>query len=97
MEGDPLMQLEVAERAQLLTSILNILTPRQRKVIELRYGLVDGVPLSLKQIGAQFQPTLTRQKIWQIEEEALQGLRKDFQENEQLGKGLRELYNPALP
>ena len=53
------------------------LKPREIIVIKLRYGLVDGIPRSLAEIGREFN--LTRERIRQIEEKALDRLRKRFE------------------
>jgi len=50
------------------------LSPRERKVLELRYGLVDGETKTLEEIGLMFK--VTRERIRQIEENALNKLRK---------------------
>lgn len=48
------------------------LTSRESKILRLRYGLASGNPMTLEQIGAKMG--LTRERIRQIEEEALQKL-----------------------
>ncbi|MEJ2567842.1 MAG: RNA polymerase sigma factor RpoD/SigA, partial [candidate division WOR-3 bacterium] len=50
------------------------LSTRERKVLELRYGLVDGETKTLEEIGLMFK--VTRERIRQIEENALNKLRK---------------------
>ncbi len=50
------------------------LSPRERKVLELRYGLMDGETKTLEEIGLMFK--VTRERIRQIEENALNKLRK---------------------
>jgi len=52
---------------------LRVLTPRERRVIELRFGLIDDFPLTLEQVGEEFD--LTRERIRQIEAKALSKLR----------------------
>ncbi len=52
---------------------LAVLTPREREVIEMRYGLRDGCVRSLEEIGVFYQ--LTRERIRQIEAKALRKLR----------------------
>ena len=52
----------------------NSLSSRERKVLELRYGLLDGETKTLEEIGLMFQ--VTRERIRQIEENALNKLRK---------------------
>lgn len=56
-----------------IEEILTALTPREARVLELRYGLVDGHSYTLKEVGEKFG--LTRERIRQIENEALQRLR----------------------
>lgn len=53
------------------------LKPREIIVIKLRYGLVDGVPRSLAEIGRKFN--LSRERVRQIEEKALDRLRERFE------------------
>lgn len=50
------------------------LSARERKVLELRYGLIDGESKTLEEIGFMFN--VTRERIRQIEENALNKLRK---------------------
>ena len=56
-----------------LFNILRTLTPREAQVIELRYGLIDGRPRTLEEVGKQFK--ITRERIRQIEAKALRKLR----------------------
>ena len=49
------------------------LTPRERKILELRFGLVDGYARTLEEIGKQFK--VTRERIRQIEAKGLRKLR----------------------
>jgi RNA polymerase primary sigma factor len=53
--------------------LVEILTPRERKILRLRFGLDDGRPRTLGEIGEEFG--LTRERIRQIEARALQELR----------------------
>ena len=59
-------------REQLL-SIIETLTPREQKVIRLRYGLDDSHPRTLEEVGREFN--VTRERIRQIEAKALRKLR----------------------
>ena len=52
---------------------LGFLSPREREVLELRYGLVDGRAHTLEEVGRQFR--VTRERIRQIEARALRKLR----------------------
>ena len=56
-----------------LTQVLDSLADRERKVIELRSGLVDGHPRTLEEVGREFG--VTRERIRQIESKTLAKLR----------------------
>ncbi len=56
-----------------LMNILETLTPREQKVIRLRYGLDDSHPRTLEEVGREF--SVTRERIRQIEAKALRKLR----------------------
>ena len=56
-----------------LLSVLNSLTPREEKVLRLRYGVDDGRPRTLEEGGKEFN--VTRERIRQIEAKALRKLR----------------------
>ena len=56
-----------------LNQVLNTLTHRERKVIELRFGLTDGHPRTLEEVGREFG--VTRERIRQIESKTLCKLR----------------------
>ena len=58
---------------QNLDTILRTLTPREQRIIQLRFGLLDDRPLTLEQVGHEFH--LTRERIRQIEAKALSKLR----------------------
>ncbi len=55
-----------------LIKALNSLTERERKVIELRFGLKDGIPMTLEQVGKKLG--VTRERIRQIEAKAIRKL-----------------------
>ena len=68
---------EVAENKMLkeiLIKVLQTLTPREQKVIRLRYGIDDGRQRTLEEVGKEFN--VTRERIRQIETKALQKLRQ---------------------
>jgi len=56
-----------------LMSVIETLTPREQKVIRLRYGLDDAHPRTLEEVGKEFN--VTRERIRQIEAKALKKLR----------------------
>lgn len=56
-----------------LRDVLDTLNPREREVLEQRFGLVDGAGRTLEEVGKQFQ--VTRERIRQIEAKALRKLR----------------------
>ncbi|CAM5725076.1 RNA polymerase sigma factor OS=Streptomyces fumanus OX=67302 GN=hrdA PE=3 SV=1 [Streptomyces fumanus] len=56
-----------------LEAVLSTLGERERKVVQLRYGLVDGRPRTLEEIGRIFG--VTRERIRQIESKTLNKLR----------------------
>ncbi len=56
-----------------LLSVLTSLTPRDEKVLRLRYGVDDGRPRTLEEVGKEFN--VTRERIRQIEAKALRKLR----------------------
>ncbi|MCX6807219.1 MAG: RNA polymerase sigma factor RpoD [Patescibacteria group bacterium] len=52
--------------------LLNYLSPRERKIIEMRFGLKNGVAHTLEEVGAEF--SVTRERIRQIEAKVLEKL-----------------------
>ena len=56
-----------------LWDVLNTLTPREQKVLRLRFGLDDGNQRTLEEVGREFK--VTRERIRQIEAKALRKLR----------------------
>src|SRR6266704_2350780 len=56
-----------------LDSVLHTLSEREKKVIQLRFGLTDGHPRTLEEVGREFG--VTRERIRQIESKTLSKLR----------------------
>jgi len=54
--------------------IIAQLSPREQKILEMRFGLVDGVAHTLEEVGQEFE--VTRERIRQIESKALEKIRK---------------------
>ena len=69
-----------------LLSVLDTLTPREEKVLRLRYGIDDGKPRTLEEVGREFN--VTRERIRQIEAKALRKLRHPSR-----SKKLRDFLN----
>ena len=69
-----------------LMDVLNSLTPREAKVLRLRYGLDDGKARTLEEVGKEFN--VTRERIRQIEAKALRKLRHPSR-----SKKLRDFLN----
>jgi RNA polymerase primary sigma factor len=76
-DSDAVSPLDAAENSVLrdrLSMLIDGLPDRERKVIELRYGLTDGRPRTLKEVSGAFG--LTRERIRQLETSALAHLRQ---------------------
>ena len=56
-----------------LDDVLTTLTPREARILRMRFGLQDGHSYTLEEVGRKFK--LTRERIRQIEHEALDRLR----------------------
>lgn len=65
---------------ELVDEVLDTLPERERRIIELRFGLKDGVAHTLKEIGEEFG--VTRERIRQIEGKAMQKLRNPIRANQ---------------
>jgi len=75
-DDDALAPAEAAAFALLkeqLIGVLDTLTPREEKVLKLRFGLDDGRARTLEEVGREFN--VTRERIRQIEAKALRKLR----------------------
>ena len=69
-----------------LEEVLETLAPREKKVLELRFGIVDGRTRTLEEVGKEFN--VTRERIRQIEAKALRKLRHPSR-----SKKLRDFLN----
>jgi len=68
--SDAVINLDLKEQT---ASVLKTLTPREEKIIKMRFGLEDGSQHTLEEVGQLF--ALTRERIRQIEGKALRKLR----------------------
>ena len=69
-----------------LEEVLSTLTPREEQVLRMRFGLTDGKPQTLEEVGKEFD--VTRERIRQIESKALRKLRHPSR-----SKKLRDFLN----
>jgi RNA polymerase primary sigma factor len=74
-----------------LSDVLSSLTERERKVLELRFGLGDGYSRTLEEVGKQFK--VTRERIRQIEAKALRKMRHPTRIRQL--QGFLEIEEPA--
>lgn len=82
LETDCISPEELMMRESLrrdLKQLMSELTDRERDVIHLRFGLKDGTPYSLAEIGRELD--LSRERVRQIESKALQKLRQPKRRN----------------
>ena len=59
---------------QYVRDITAELSPREQRILDMRFGLTDGVTHTLEEVGREFG--VTRERIRQIEAKALQRIRK---------------------
>lgn len=59
-----------------VNEIIDELQPREKKILEMRFGIIDGITHTLEEVGQEFG--VTRERIRQIEAKALEKIRKNF-------------------
>lgn len=72
-ENDPQDIVEQHDKENILRKALLYLGPREQKIIELRYGLADGIARTLEEVAQMYG--VTRERIRQVERRALQKLK----------------------
>ncbi|MGN0844745.1 MAG: RNA polymerase sigma factor RpoD [Kiritimatiellia bacterium] len=70
---NPADNAEFTMLRETIDKVLESLTPREREVIEYRFGIKDGMPRTLEEVGKEFN--VTRERIRQIEAKGLRKLR----------------------
>ncbi|PYS19130.1 MAG: RNA polymerase sigma factor RpoD, partial [Acidobacteria bacterium] len=68
--ADAVININLKEMTE---QVLNTLTPREERIIKMRFGLEDGTEHTLEEVGQNFG--VTRERIRQIEAKALRKLR----------------------
>lgn len=75
-----------------MEEVLSTLTPREKKVLMLRFGIGDGTPRTLEEVGKEF--AVTRERVRQIEAKALRKMRHPIRSKKL--KGFLEDISPDL-
>ncbi|MEC8841061.1 MAG: sigma-70 family RNA polymerase sigma factor, partial [Candidatus Poribacteria bacterium] len=72
-ETSPDQDLLLTSEKEVIDKLLSVLSPREKLVVQLRYGLTDGNEYTLAELGSILE--LSRERVRQIQEEALDKLR----------------------
>lgn len=72
----PMQAMDHESFLEQVQSSLNMLNEKERKIIKLHFGLEGGEPMTLEKIGQTFIPTISRERVRQIEERAFTKIRE---------------------
>ncbi|MEX0586739.1 MAG: sigma-70 family RNA polymerase sigma factor, partial [Pirellulales bacterium] len=75
-EEDPLYEMNYDLLKSRINQVLEVLNYREREILRLRYGLVDGYAYTLEEVGKIF--SVTRERVRQIESKAVRKLQQPF-------------------
>jgi len=79
---------EASELTEKIIDLFEILNPREKEILNLRFGLTDGEPKTLAWIGRRYG--ISRERVRQVESRALKKIRQSSK-----SKGIREYYDNA--
>ncbi len=91
-EDDPLLEMNQDMLKVKIAAVLQSLDYREREILRLRYGLVDGYAYTLEEVGKIF--SVTRERVRQIETKAVEALQHPIRAR-QLSGFLDEVRRPA--
>lgn len=91
-EDDPLLEMNHDMLKSRIAEVLQSLDYREREILRLRYGLVDGYAYTLEEVGKIFQ--VTRERVRQIETKAVRALQHPIRAR-QLSGFLDDCPNPS--
>jgi RNA polymerase primary sigma factor len=95
-EGSPSDKVSSRQVKERIDFVLRSLSEREKEVIILRFGLLDGVNRTLEEVGRHFK--VTRERIRQIEVKALKNLRhpKHIRQLQGLFEGKHHIKGPGF-
>ena len=91
-EDDPLLEMNQDMLKSKIADVLQSLDYREREILRLRYGLVDGYAYTLEEVGKIF--SVTRERVRQIETKAVRALQHPIRAR-QLSGFLDETRRPS--
>jgi RNA polymerase primary sigma factor len=91
-EDDPLLEMNQDMLKSKIADVLQSLDYREREILRLRYGLIDGYAYTLEEVGKIF--SVTRERVRQIETKAVQALQHPVRAR-QLSGFLNESRHPS--